>query len=97
MNKQIRKTIEAELYSLIKATLSIRNKKAASAISTNIKESAKNLAKKFIKNTPKSEVKKATKKGSKIAGINASVSRQATAVKKTATRAKRAAIKKLPS
>ena len=46
MNKALKKTIEAELTSLVAAALSSRNKAAATAISKNIKDHAKSIAKK---------------------------------------------------
>jgi len=52
MNKQLRKTIEAELTLLISAALTNRNKQAAADVESNIKEGVKSIAKKFVKRLP---------------------------------------------
>ena len=65
MNKALKKSIEAELNSLVTKTLASRNKVATSKIAKHIREGIKNIARKFVKNVP-ATVKKNVKKTADI-------------------------------
>ncbi|MDQ3052037.1 MAG: hypothetical protein M3Q95_14235 [Bacteroidota bacterium] len=61
MNKELKKTIEGELFSLVTAALTVRNRKAAAEISKTISEHVKSISKKFVKNLPEDKVIKKDK------------------------------------
>jgi hypothetical protein len=82
MNKALKKSIEAELTSLINAALSARNKMAASKVAKNIKSGAKNLAKKFVKQLP---VAKSADPRKTTAGAKKSATKKKVAVKRKTT------------
>ena len=98
MNKQLKKTIEAELAALINSVLSVRNKKAAADISKHIKEGVKNLAKKFVKHIPKPATSGKTKKAgsSKVSAKKPKSKKVKTAKKKVPSKtAKKPVTKKV--
>lgn len=64
MNKILRKTVEAELNSVVTAALSSRDKKATATIKKQIKEGVKGIAKKFAKHVNVPVVKKPAAKAS---------------------------------
>jgi hypothetical protein len=67
MNKALKKSIEAELESLISSILVLKNKEAASQIHKSIREAAKGVAKKFVKRIPApAAAKKTTRKSAKV-------------------------------
>ncbi len=62
MNKELKKTIESELFALVTAALTVRNKKAAAGISETISDHVKSISKKFVKNLPKEKAVSKDKK-----------------------------------
>lgn len=52
MNKELKKTITAELQEMLAGALVKRNSKAAGEITDHIKDAARHLARKFVKNLP---------------------------------------------
>lgn len=61
MNKELKKTITAELQELLAGALVKRNSKAAGEITDHIKDAARHLARKFVKNLPGATHAKAKK------------------------------------
>ena len=85
MNKTLRKAVEAELTTVITATLSSRNKAATAKISKNIREGVKSIAKKFTKQSGKTAKKKPAGKAIiKVAASPAKTAKKKTAVKRLA-------------
>lgn len=86
MNKALKKSVEAELVSLITSSLVSRNKEAASQIHKSIREAARGVAKKFVKRIPvPAPVKKKTRKSapSAIKKKTATVRKKNTVSRKT--------------
>lgn len=93
MNKELKKSIEAELNLLITDCLNKRNKKSADEIARHIKDAARHVARKFVKHLPetfskpKTTTASADKKKPKSAAKTPA--KKKTAVKKRAAKAKK--------
>ena len=84
MNKTLRKTVEAELNSVVTAALSSRDKKATAQIRKQITEGVKRIAKKFAKRVRVPVAKKpATKATIKVAASPARTAKKKVVRKKT--------------
>lgn len=91
MNKELKKTIEAELNLLITDCLNKRNKKSADEIARHIKDAARHVARKFVKHLPESKPKDKPVKAASAAGKKkAEPAVKAAAKKKTAAKKKKA-------
>lgn len=92
MNKELKKSIEAELNLLITDCLNKRNKKSADEIARHIKDAARHVARKFVKHLPapsKSKTTTASADKKKPKSAAKTPAKKKTAVKKRAAKAKK--------
>lgn len=97
MNKELKKSIEAELNLLITDCLNKRNKKSADEIARHIKDAARHVARKFVKHLPETVAKPKTKTATtasaadkkKPQSTSKTTAKKKTAVKKRAAKAKK--------